>query len=90
MKTVGLFEAKTKLSEICERVFTSQEPIVITRRGKPLVEIKPCQIEKKEKNVWELRREIEAQEGPFTEEFELLPREPWTDRDYFPEIEARS
>ncbi len=39
MKTVGLFEAKTKLSEICDQVSKSGQAVVITRRGKPLVRI---------------------------------------------------
>lgn len=41
MKTVGIFEAKTKLSELCEQVAESREPVVVTRRGAPLVRIDP-------------------------------------------------
>jgi len=41
MKTVGLFEAKTKLSEICEEVARTREPVTVTRRGRPLVRIEP-------------------------------------------------
>ena len=39
MNEIGLFEAKTKFSEICERVAASHETIIVTRRGKPLVTI---------------------------------------------------
>jgi len=41
MKTVGLFEAKTKLSEICAHVAEKGTPVVVTRRGKPMVRIEP-------------------------------------------------
>lgn len=41
MKTIGLFEAKTKLSEICGEVSDKGDPVVITRRGRPLVRIEP-------------------------------------------------
>ena len=39
MKTVGLFEAKTKLSELCQEVAATGEPCTITRRGEPLVRL---------------------------------------------------
>jgi prevent-host-death family protein len=44
MRTVGLFEAKQKLSELVERA-SRGERIRITRRGKPAAEIVPAQSE---------------------------------------------
>ncbi len=41
MKTCGIFEAKTKLSEICEEVAKTGLPVIITRRGLALVRIDP-------------------------------------------------
>ena len=41
MKLIGVFEAKTRLSEICEQVAQTGEPVTLTRRGKPLVRILP-------------------------------------------------
>ena len=41
MKTVGLFEAKTRLSEICDEVVRTRRPVTVTRRGKALVRIEP-------------------------------------------------
>ena len=41
MKTIGLFEAKTKLSQICEEVAKTHVPVTITRRGRALVCIEP-------------------------------------------------
>jgi prevent-host-death family protein len=40
MTTVGAFEAKTKLSELLDRVERGEE-IVITRRGKPAARLVP-------------------------------------------------
>ena len=41
MKNIGIFEAKTRLSEICEEVARTQVPVTITRRGTALVLIEP-------------------------------------------------
>ena len=41
MKSVGIFEAKTRLAELCATVASSGEPLTVTRRGKPLVRIEP-------------------------------------------------
>jgi prevent-host-death family protein len=41
MKTIGIFEAKTRLAEICQQVALNREPITVTRRGEPLVRIDP-------------------------------------------------
>ena len=43
MKTVGLFEAKTRLSELCAEVVKAGDPVVVTRRGVPWVKIEPIQ-----------------------------------------------
>jgi prevent-host-death family protein len=72
MKTIGLFEAKTKLSEICERVAVGGEAVVITRRGKPLVKIEP--MKGRMKSVWDLRAEHERAHGAWTERLELPRR----------------
>ena len=76
MKTIGIFEAKTKLSEICEQVAQTLEPVTITRRGQPLVRIDPVQAQ-----VMTIRERRDAylakQETQVTEhepEFEVPPR----------------
>jgi prevent-host-death family protein len=43
MKTVGLFEAKTKLSELCSEVAQGGRPVLITKRGVPWVRIEPAE-----------------------------------------------
>jgi prevent-host-death family protein len=76
MKSIGLFEAKTKLSEICERVAAKGEPVTVTRRGKPLVTIQPIQTGKdKRKSVWDVRADYEKKHGSFKDDFKLPPRE---------------
>lgn len=42
MKNIGIFEAKTRLSEICDEVARTHKPVTITRRGIALVFIEPA------------------------------------------------
>ena len=72
MRTVGIFEAKTKLSKICEEVARTREGVVVTRRGKPLVRIDPVAADRF--SVWEDRATYIASHGPMKEELELPPR----------------
>lgn len=72
MKNIGLFEAKTKLSEICERVKKERQPVLITKHGKPLVRIDP--IEEANTGVWDLARKFRKTYGPIKENLELPPR----------------
>jgi prevent-host-death family protein len=72
MTRVGIFEAKAKLSEICEGVARSGESVVVTRRGKPLVRIVPVLAESS--SVWEDRAKYIARKGRMTEEFDSPPR----------------
>ncbi|MCJ8328709.1 MAG: type II toxin-antitoxin system Phd/YefM family antitoxin [Lentisphaeria bacterium] len=53
MKTIGLFEAKTKLSEICLTVELTKEPVLITKHGKPLVKIEPIDLDDSSTNIFE-------------------------------------
>jgi len=72
MRTVGIFEAKAKLSEICTEVAQSGEGVVVTRRGKPLVRIDPIETDKF--SVWEAREQYIARTGRFRGEFDLPSR----------------
>jgi len=73
MKTVGIFEAKTRLSEICDEVARSGNSVVVTRRGKPLVRIDPVAGDRF--SVWEDRAEYIASQGRMKEEFDIPPRD---------------
>jgi len=41
MKTVGIFDAKTRLSELCREVAETGQEITITRRGQILARLLP-------------------------------------------------
>lgn len=41
-ETIGIFDAKTHFSELVERVQSTGQPITVTNRGRPAVEIVPC------------------------------------------------
>jgi prevent-host-death family protein len=73
MKTVGLFEAKTRLSEICEDVSKSGKGVTVTRRGKPLVRIEP--VREPPKTIRERRAEYMEKHGD-REEIEAKDFEP--------------
>ena len=75
MNSIGLFEAKTKLSEICDAVATNGKAVTVTRRGKPLVTIEPIPPGKNgPRSVWAVRAEYERKHGRLTEAFELPVR----------------
>jgi len=42
MKAVGIFEAKTHFTALCDEVVRSGEPTVVSKRGKPLVIVMPA------------------------------------------------
>ena len=72
MKTIGIFEAKTRLSEICDEVARTGQGVVVTRRGKPLVRIDAVAADRF--SVWEDREAYVARQGRLSEEFDLPPR----------------
>lgn len=42
MKQVGIFEAKTKFPGLCDQIVRSGTPVLVQRRGKPLVVVSPA------------------------------------------------
>jgi prevent-host-death family protein len=73
LKSVGLFEAKAKLSALCDEVVETNRPLLITRRGKPLVRIEPARREESP-GIWSLREAFIETEGPITEDLRLPKR----------------
>ena len=73
MKTVGLFEAKQKLSELVERA-SEGEQIGITRRGKLAAMIVPAKRQKTMQEIWasidEIRKHVDR--SKFTSVKELI------------------
>ena len=75
MTTIGLFEAKTKLSELCEQVAKRREAVVITRRGRPLVRIEPVRPGKgMNSSVWDSRDAWEKKHGFLRDDLEVPGR----------------
>lgn len=75
MNTIGIFEAKTKLSQICEQVHETHEPVLITKRGVPLVRIEPITSRSQGPSaIWECRKAFLDRYGELPE-FELPIRE---------------
>lgn len=73
MTSVGLFEAKTKFSELCDRVSKNKESILVTKRGEPFVMISPTGEQAHEKSVWELRQTFKMEHGKLKDEL-IIPR----------------
>jgi prevent-host-death family protein len=45
VKTIGIFEAKTHFAALCESVAGSRTPVLVSKRGRPLVVIEPVREE---------------------------------------------
>lgn len=74
MNTIGIFEAKSKLSQICEQVHETHEPVLITKRGMPLVKIEPITSRSQAPSeIWERRKAFLECYGEFPE-FDLPGR----------------
>jgi prevent-host-death family protein len=76
VKSVPLFDAKNRFSELCETVARSGEPCLVTRRGKPLVQVIPVAggPNHPRASVWDTLAEGETRYGPLEEEIELPDR----------------
>jgi prevent-host-death family protein len=74
MNSIGIYEVKTKLSEICEQVAHTGEPVVVTRRGVPLVQIHPAEMTGVGSAIWELRDRFIEEHGAQEDDLELPPR----------------
>jgi prevent-host-death family protein len=65
MKMIGVFEAKTKFSKICDEVARSGRSVLVTKRGHPLVRIDPLPSYTTAKSqVWEAREQFDPSELP--------------------------
>ena len=53
MNKINLFEAKAKLSEICLKVVSDGQSIIVTKRGQPYVKIVPFDQNDNATSVWE-------------------------------------
>lgn len=74
MKIIGIFQAKTHFSDICEKVSRTGEPILITKRGVPIVRIDPISPDKRISNVWSARKNFIKKHGAIDEDIEIPNR----------------
>ena len=74
MDMVALYDAKNRLSEICNQVSETGEPCVISRRGKPVVKLVPIEPGDSKESVWDTVEEAQARFGQLDEDFELPER----------------
>ena len=77
---MGLFETKNRLSEVCEQVASTSEPVVVTRHGKPLVRIIPYTSSDSVESVWDTVAEGRAKYGKLTDDFDLQKRDTTSNR----------
>ena len=74
MDMVALYDAKNRLSEICNQVSTTGEPCVISRRGQPIVKLVPVDSVEQADSVWATVKEAQAKYGQLDEAFEMPER----------------
>jgi prevent-host-death family protein len=70
---MGLFEVKNRFSEVCDRVFKTGEPCIVTRHGKPIVKVTPID-DDGESSVWDRVEERRVQYGQVMDDFDLPSR----------------
>lgn len=74
MEMIALYDAKNRLSEICNQVEASGQPCVISRRGKPVVKLVPIEVEDASlASVWDTVEESQSRYGELEDDF-ILPK----------------
>jgi prevent-host-death family protein len=73
VKKVGLYEAKTHLSQLCEETARTGEACLISKNGRPLVKIVPYLDSEDQVSVWDTVEESRAKYGPL-KDFDLPER----------------
>lgn len=78
LRTVGIFEAKTRLSEICAEVVESGDTVVISKRGEPMVQVRPVRSQSstasgagEAEGILDCLKNCLSRFGPLEEEFEI-------------------
>jgi prevent-host-death family protein len=80
VKRIGIYEAKTHLSQLCEETATTGESWLISKNGKPLVKIVPYRDADHLYSVWDTVEEAKARYGPL-EDIDMPDRECRSDLD---------
>jgi prevent-host-death family protein len=80
MDKIGIFEAKTKLSEICTKVEESGTEYVITRHGRPVARIVGMPKSSEDPlGLLERMAQVESELGPLSDETVEFP-DVWLER----------
>lgn len=75
MQTLGMIEASAQLTQLCEEVYLTKEPIVLTRKGRPFVRSEPIRFASQPSSaIWERRSAFIKQHGESPVEFDLPKR----------------
>ena len=74
MESFALYDAKNRLSELCNKVTETGEPCVISRRGRPIVKIVPIDDPERADSVWDTLEEAQAKYGQMDADFDLPDR----------------
>lgn len=74
MESVALYDAKNRLSELCNKVTETGEPCIISRRGRPIVKLVPVSEADGASSVWESVEEAQAKYGSLDQDIELPER----------------
>lgn len=74
MEMVALYDAKNRLSELCNQVTETGEPCIISRRGQPIVKLVRVEPSEAAASVWGTVEESKARYGELDEEFEVPER----------------
>lgn len=74
MESFALYDAKNRLSELCNKVTETGEPCVISRRGQAIVKIVPIDDTGRVNSVWDTVEEAQAKYGPLDADFDLPER----------------
>jgi prevent-host-death family protein len=80
VKRIGIYQAKTHLSQLCDEVAQTGEAYLVSKNGRPLVKIVPFRDEAGPVSVWDTVEESRGKYGPL-EEFDLPERTPRSDMD---------
>lgn len=80
MKSLSLFETKNRFSAVCGEVASTGEPLTVTRRGRPLVQIVPVRQTEEVGSVWDTLEESQQRWGNLPDDWELPVRRPGENR----------
>jgi prevent-host-death family protein len=76
MNEIGIFEAKMKFSELCDRVASKKQAVIVTKRGRALVRIEPVENTSTKTGILDRMKAFEKKYGKSNENFVVPKRTP--------------